>query len=62
MKKVTSLKKSNSEEKANFNADVDFTPADYKASLILCDTVKYKSIYIPIITCIKESDGNYVEL
>lgn len=59
---VKSLKKSNSDEMANFNADVDFMPADYKMSLIVCDTVKYKSIYIPIITCIKESDGNYLEL
>jgi len=60
--KVKTLKKSNSDEMANFNADTDFTPADYKMSLIVCDTVKYKSIYIPIVTCIKESDGNYIEL
>ena len=57
--RVFSLKKSNNI--IGFNPDIDFTPADLKIALRLCNSYKYKSVYIPIVTCIKESDGNYVE-
>lgn len=60
--RVISLKKLNFDNLISFNPDIDFKPADLMMALRFCNSNKYKSIYIPIITCIKESDGNYLEL